>query len=90
MIFSVLSFIIINLSEGNELKWVIDNSNVSSIGNIIYFFIQIYYSTNFGDIAPLGYSRILVCMEMISSVIIHVILLGRAIGLLTLKLMTNR
>lgn len=69
--FSALSY-----WEGNELKWVIDDSKVSGLWSFSYFSAQTFYSTNFGDIVPLGYSRIIAVTEMIVSAVLHIIAIG--------------
>ncbi len=76
-------FNIVAISEGHELKWVINNSNLSDIWDYIYFSAQTFYSINFGDIVPLGYSRMIAIIEAIFSTIVHIIILGMVIIKLT-------
>ena len=74
------SYAILGSFEDNGIEWVTENGVVTDVWNSIYFSAQTFYSSSFGDIVPLGYSRLLVVVELIFSVILHVIVLGRIIS----------
>jgi len=64
-------FIILSALGGNKLEnpW-----------DYLYFSAQIFYSNNFGDIVPIGLSRLLAVIEIVFSAIIHIIVLGTIIN----------
>jgi len=64
-------FIILSAFGGNKLEnpW-----------DYLYFSAQIFYSDNFGDIVPIGLSRLLAVIEIVFSAIIHIIVLGTIIN----------
>jgi hypothetical protein len=64
-------FIILSAFGGNELE---------NTWDYLYFSSQIFYSNNFGDIVPIGLSRLLAVIEIVFSAIIHIIVLGTIIN----------
>lgn len=81
IIFFGFGFALLSNSEGNELRWTKDNTSVSNIDNGIfnpfnYFSALVFYTNTFDDLTPFGRSKILVLIELISSFIIHSIILA--------------
>lgn len=79
-------FIFLSVSEGNGIRWASGNTAVEDFWDFIYFSAQIFYSNNFGDIVPLGLSRLLAVVELAFSAIIHIIVLGTIITRLSEKI----
>lgn len=48
--------------------------------DFIYYSAQVYHSTTFGDITPLGYSRLISFIELLISFIVHIIIIGYVIN----------
>jgi len=72
-------FTVIGEFEGNELMWG-NESKVEDAWDYMYFSSSVFYSSTFGDIFPLGYSRLLVSLEFAFSFVIHIIILGLIIS----------
>lgn len=72
-------FTVIGEFEGNELMWG-NGSEVEYNWDYMYFSSSVFYSCTFGDIFPLGYSRLLVSLELAFSFVIHIIILGLIIS----------
>ena len=80
------TFTILSAFEGNEVKWASGDTAVRDFWDFIYFSAQIFYSNNFGDIVPLGLSRLLAVVELVLSAIFHIIVLGMIITRLSEKI----
>ncbi len=62
-----------------------DSKEMVDDNNNFYFSALVFYSNVFGDIIPLGISKIIVFVELIWSFVLHIIIIGEVISQLKRK-----
>ena len=79
------SFAVLSLFEGNEVEWVSVQKVVTDPWALLYFSTEVFYSNCFGDIVTLGFARLLASIELVTSAIIHIIIVGMVISRINTK-----
>ncbi len=83
------SFAILSTCKGNEVEWVSGHVSITDPWALMYFSTEVFYSNSFGDIVTLGLSRLLASIELVTSAIIHIIVLGIVISNLKDRALCN-
>lgn len=78
-------FVIVGISEGNGLRFSNDNARVMDFREILFFAASVFYGNALGNILPVGYSKLLMIVELAISFVFHSIIIGHVINSIPYK-----